>query len=123
MASTVFVAFDGINSWLSQWLAAGYRVIVFGALSGMLSMLLYGAISLQQRIRSLKEDARVVRGKLSKASDDLGELMRLTGINLRVSLGIMGLAIGPALISSLPALIVALWMYANLHYAAPSMGE
>lgn len=123
MAGAVFVAFDDVNSWLSQWLAPGYRVILFGALSGVLSMLLYRAISLQQRIRSLKQEARVVRRELSKTSEDFGEVLRLTGINLRVSFGIMGLAIGPALISSVPALIVVLWMYANFHYAAPSTGE
>jgi hypothetical protein len=120
MLAWVFGVLDTIDGWLSPWLVAGGRLLIFGAVSGMVSMLLYKVISSQRRLRSLKEKARIVRRQLAAAGDDLGEVMRLTAINLKVSFSILGIVIVPAVLSSLPSLVVTLWAYANFHYAAPS---
>jgi hypothetical protein len=99
------------------------RLVVLGALSGALAMGLYGLLSDQARIRARKAEMRRLQAALKAAKDDFAQTMRLSRRNLAVSLGLLGIVVGPALLSSLPLLVVIAWLSSGPYgYQLPAAG-
>lgn len=111
-------AFDGSLGFLPAVL----RVVVLGILSGAVAMGLYVLLSNQSRIRAQKEEIQRIRGELAAAKDDFAETMRLSRRNLAASFKLLGVVIGPALLSSLPLLAVIGWLAAHYGYVLPASG-
>lgn len=104
------------------FLPAVLRVVVLGVLSGAAAMGLYVLLSDQGRIRARKEEIRKLRAALAAAKDDFQETMRLSRRNLATSFGLLGVVVGPALVSSLPLLAVIGWLAAHYGYLLPAPG-
>ena len=111
-------AFD----WSLSFLPAVLRVVVLVALSGAVAMGLYVLLSNQSRIRAQKEEIQRLRAALASAQDDFAETMRLSRRNLAASLKLLGVVIGPALLSSLPLLVVIGWLAAHYGHVVPAAG-
>lgn len=111
-------AFD----WSLGFLPAALRVVLLGVLSGAVAMGLYRLLSDQGKIRAQKEEIKRLRAALAAAQDDLGETMRLSRRNLAASFRLLGTVLGPALLSSLPLLVVIAWLAAHYGYAVPAPG-
>lgn len=111
-------AFDGSLGFLP----AVVRVVVLGILSGAVAMGLYVLLSNQARIRARKEEIQRIRAELAAAKDDFAETMRLSRRNLAASFKLLGVVIGPALLSSLPLLAVIGWLAAHYGYVLPAAG-
>lgn len=118
LAYPLLDAFD----WSLSFLPAVLRVVVLGALSGALAMGLYVLFSNQERLRACKEEIRAIRVALNAAKDDFAETMRLSRRNLAASFKLLGVTLGPALLSSLPLLAIIGWLAAHYGYTVPAAG-
>lgn len=101
--------FDAIDGWLTvlpPWL----RVVLWGGVSGALSMWLYKLISPQQRIGRATGDQRDARRRLGEFDGELGDAWPLIRNLLGVSLRRVGQVTGPALVASIPVLCVLVWL-------------
>lgn len=100
--------------WLDTWLAVALppllRIIVWGALSGLLSMGLYSLISPQARIANGKREAAHARKALDACDGDWSEAAPLMRNVLSLSLKQVRLTALPAVLASLPVLVVLAWM-------------
>lgn len=117
-----YPALDLIDAGLALALPAWARVMAFGVVSALVTMGLYTALSNQQAIKAQKVRLKEIQGQLKASQDDLGETMRLTRANLATSFGILGRVIGPALLSSLPVIVVIGWLAVHWSHAEPAPG-
>lgn len=108
--------------WSLGFLPVVLRVVLLGVLSGAVAMGLYVLLSNQDSIRARKEEMQRIRGALAAARDDFNETMRLSKRNLAASFGLLGVVAGPAILSSLPLLIVIGWLAAHYGYVLPAAG-
>jgi hypothetical protein len=111
-------AFDGALGFLP----AALRIVVLGALSGALAMGLYVLCSNQAKIRARKADIQEIRLALKAAQDDFAETMRLSRRNLAASFRLLGTVAGPAIVSSLPLLVIIAWLASHYDHAVPAPG-
>ena len=118
LAYPLLDAFDGSLSFLS----AALRIVLLGAVSGGMAMGLYVLFSNQARLRACKEEIRAIRVALGAAKDDFSETMRLSRRNLAASFKLLGVTLGPALLSSLPLLAIIGWLAAHYGYTVPAAG-
>ena len=118
LAYPLLDAFDGALGFLPGAL----RVVILGALSGAVAMGLYVLFSNQERIRAQKAEIQRIRVALSAAKDDFAETMRLSRRNLGASFKLLGIVLGPALLSSLPLLVIIGWLAAHYGYVVPAAG-
>ncbi len=118
LAYPLLDAFD----WALGFLPTALRVVALGVLSGAVAMGLYVLLSNQARLRAAKEEIRGIRVALNAAKDDFAETMRLSRRNLAASFRLLGVTLGPALLSSLPLLAIIGWLAAHYGYAVPAAG-
>jgi hypothetical protein len=112
---------SGLDAGLG-FLPAILRLVAFGALSGALAMGLYVLFSNQDQIRAQKALMQTIRADLKAAQDDFALTMRLSRRNLAASLELLGIVVGPAVLSSLPLLIVIAWLSSQYGHVVPAPG-
>jgi hypothetical protein len=117
MLASLFSYLTLLDNWMAGALAELPRVCAWGFGAGILGIALYAAASNQAEIGRLKAEARACRRRLldPRLADE--DFSRLTKLNLKVSLRLLAKVIGPALLSALPIIVVALWM--NMHHPQP----
>lgn len=97
-------------SWFDSSLAAvlpdAARIVCWGGLSGVLSMLMYWWTSPQKRLHDLKAQTVDLQKQLADYDGDFTGAMALTRQNLAVSLRRLGWALVPALVAGAPVLLV-----------------
>jgi hypothetical protein len=98
------------------------RLAVWGALAGVLSMLVYWRLSAQERLAQLKAETAAARGALAGYDGELAGLWPLIGHSLRVSGRQIGHAAWPAVLASLPVLCVLAWLSGTYGYRMPEAG-
>lgn len=86
------------------------RVVLWGALAGVASMLLYAVISPQARIAHGRQLLRERRRQLERFDGELGEAMPLVTGLLRQALRQVGRTAWPAMLASLPLLALMAWL-------------
>lgn len=100
------------------------RVVLWGAVSGAIATLFYRLVSNQDRIRCQKDVARMSRKTLSAAEDaEPADVLRLALANLRVSFRLLGMVFIPSLLSSLPVLVVMVWVSTQFAFTPLSEGQ
>lgn len=114
--------FNALDAGLATFLPAWLRLVLFGILSGVLTMLVYRLASNQAGIKAQKARLKEIQAKLRTAQDDLAETMRLTRQNLATAFGLLGRVLGPALLSSLPVLFILAWLATHWGYVEPPAG-
>jgi hypothetical protein len=120
MVNHLFPFFRGIDSWMSQLLPLPLRLVLWGVLSGALAMIIYVSFSPQERIANLKKRSRDLRKRLRDPDMEFKEFYALSIHNLKTSVKQLLFVTGPAIASSLPIILVALWIHSDFGYAFPS---
>jgi hypothetical protein len=93
---------------------------MWGALAGTLSIIIYAKLSPQASIAKLKKKIRSLQRKMLSVDLEFADFLRLSRENLKTSLRLFATVLGPALVSALPVLFLAIWIHTYLAYEAPS---
>jgi len=116
-------ALSWIDDALSALLPSTLRIVLWGVLASLGSMLIYKWTSNQTRIAELKDQGLEIRKKLNTFDGDPGELWPLLGRNLAIAGRHLGLTLIPAMISSIPVLMVLIWMSNAFDASVPPVRE
>ena len=122
LINSLFPPLDALDLALAAVMPPLARLVLYGALSGAVTMLVYRLASNQEDIRAQKARMRELQGKLKAAQDDFAETMRLSRQNLAVSFRLLGMSLWPALLSSLPVIVLFAWLAMRWSQPMPPPG-
>ncbi len=108
---------------LAHLLTDWARLVLWGVIAGALSMALYWLASPQRKLETARRDAAEARQALAAYDGAFTGIWALMGRSLSTSLRNLGLALGPALVGSLPVLVTMGWLAGNYGYELPQTGE
>jgi hypothetical protein len=112
-----------VLTWLDQALSAvvpaAGRLVLWGLVAAALSMALYAALSPQQRLRRVRDEAVEARRALDRFEGDFGEARPLMARMFATSMKQLGLVLAPAVLASLPLLFMMAWLYGAFSYVLP----
>jgi len=111
-------AFDALDGALAAVLPAALRVMLYAAACGWLSMALYKRWSNQARILEVRAEIARTQAALATHDGAFGDLNKLVLKNLKLTLRQLGMTLRPALLASLPLLLVLPWL-SNAFALAP----
>jgi len=114
--------FSLIDGVLAGFLPDTFRLILWGVAAGVASMGLYWLTSPQERLEKAKTDSIVARKALSAYDGDFDGIFPLMLNSLSASFRHLGLALGPALLGSLPVIFLMVWMSNSYGYRLPEPG-
>ena len=97
-----------------------WTLLVWAAVSGALSMLLYARITPQKRICKLKRVAAQVQQRLHAYEGDFRGAMALSQLNVGLALRRLWLSLGPSLVAGIPVIAVMLFILPGYEQRAPS---
>lgn len=112
-----------IDSVLSGFLPGGLRLALWGVLAGWLTMLLYRKLSRQEAISELKDRQKILQQEIAKFDGEMSELMPRIKEAFALGFKQLGLAIGPAILATIPILFIVVWVATQFVYQAPQAGE
>lgn len=115
--------FSFIDGVLAAFLPSMVRLVLWGILAGWISMLVYRLLSNQQKIAALKSLQQQQQKQIAEFDGEFAELLPLIRGTLALGFRQLGLALAPALLASLPALIIIVWVAGAFGYRAPLAGE
>ena len=118
----LFPPLDALDQALSAALPPLARLILYGVASGAVTLVVYRLASNQDGIRATKERMRELRGQLTAAGDDFAATMRLSRQNLAVSFRLLGMSLWPALVASLPVVVIIAWLAMSWSQPLPAAG-
>jgi hypothetical protein len=118
----LFPPLDALDQALSGVLPPLVRLVLYGAASGAITMVVYRLTSDQNGILALKERMRDIRGRLKAAGDDFAQTMQLSRENLGVSMRLLFKSLWPALVSSLPVVVIIAWLAMSWSQPLPAPG-
>ncbi|MCP4002278.1 MAG: hypothetical protein GY727_15320 [Gammaproteobacteria bacterium] len=120
LPAPLFTALDNLMNGLPSL----PRLLIWSALTAVLSMALYWLCSAQDKVASAKERALVARRKMAAyQGTEFDEMMPLAKESLIASGKHFGIVLWPALLSSLPALTIIVWVSAQFSYTLPQPGS
>ncbi len=115
--------FAAIDSVLALLLPVFVRLTVWGVLAGLLTMLLYRRFSNQTRIAELKTQQKLQQKLMAEFEGEFNELMPLIGSTLALGFRQLRLALGPALLASIPILFLVIWVAGEFAFQSPTAGD
>lgn len=123
MLNYLFPIFNLLENTLLKYLSFPVRVGLWGALCGGAAMLVFYLASDQKKISTLKTKSKELRKKILSLDTEDSEVKRLIKENLSVSLKLLYKVLFPALLSTLPIIVIFLWM--DVYYACkvPEAGD
>ncbi len=116
-------ALSWIDSQAAEVLPPVVRLIFWGIIGAILSMFLYRALSPQDRIARDKRDIREARRDLDKFDGDFADAFPLISRLLRLSLKQVGRVGWPAIVASLPLLVLLVWLSTVYGHQYPPSGQ
>ena len=100
------------------------RLLLWAIITAAISMLCYWAFSAQEKIGAAKQAALDARAALNNyEGHEFAEMWPLLGNSLRTSGRHFLVVLGPALLGSLPALLVIVWVSNQFGYHLPVSGD
>ena len=100
------------------------RLLLWAVFSGGVSMLFYWLCSRQDKVAAARDRALHARRELNAyEGHEFGEMWPLAAESLRASMSHFGVVLGPALLGSLPALTLIVWVSNQFGYQLPKAGE
>jgi hypothetical protein len=120
MISKLFLLLNTVDGWLAGALGVAPRLCLWGALAGVVSMLIYARTSPGAKIAQLKVRSRELRNQLMRADGEFQDFLRLSTENLKTSFRLVGTTFVPATISALPVLVLATWIHGNVGFVGPA---
>jgi hypothetical protein len=119
MISELFPALNMVDRWLAGLFPFVVRLSIWGALAGILSITIYAKLSPQASITKLKKKMWSLQREILGADIEFVDFLHLSKENLKTSLKLLANVLGPALISAIPVLLLAIWIHTCLAYGAP----
>lgn len=115
--------FEGLDRLMGVWLSPAARLGVWALLASIVSMALYRGCSRQAGIRAVQEEAHAARRALLGYDGDFAGFSMLARASLAAPLRWLVLVSGPALLASLPVVLVVVWLDGEYGYDFPSAGQ
>lgn len=112
-----------LDGGLGQVAPPTLRLILWGLLGGAASMALYWLLSPQRAIAAARMDAAAARRALDAYEGDFGDAWPLIRRVLGQALRQLRLVLWPALVASLPAICLIVWVSTAYGYSFPAPGE
>lgn len=120
LPAPVFSFVDGLLAGVAPPLL---RLALWGIFAGWLTMLAYRLFSNQEKLGSLKAAQKTQNNVIAEFDGEFAELLPLIRDALALGIRQLGLALGPALLASVPALFVIIWVAGAFAYEAPVSGS
>ena len=108
-----------IDLQLSAVLGPAWRLAVWSAAAGALTMLLYGALSPQRRIADARRELALAKRRLDAFDGDIAAAWPLMRRMFGSAFRQLGLVVAPALTALLPMIALAAWIAQTYGYAFP----
>jgi hypothetical protein len=119
LPAPLFSALDGILGFLPLF----PRLLVWSVLTAIISMLLYWLCSAQGKVEAAKHRAISARREMAAYEGaEFGEMWPLAKESLAASGKHFLIVLVPAVLSSLPALTLIIWVSNNFSYTLPAAG-
>lgn len=115
--------FSFVEGVLAAFLPAVARLILWGMLAGWVSMLVYRLLSNQGKIAALKTQQQQQQRQIAEFDGEFAQLLPLIRRTMALGFRQLGMALGPALLASLPALFIIIWVAGEFGHRAPLAGE
>jgi hypothetical protein len=115
--------FSAIDDVLALVAPVFLRLMLWGVLAGWLTMLLYRRFSNQESIAGVKKQQKEQQKVMMDFEGEFNELMPLIRSTLGLGLRQLKLALGPALLASLPVLVLVVWVAGQFSYQTPAASE
>lgn len=116
MINKLFPLLNAVDDFLSNIISLSLRLCFFGLIAGVLAISIYAKISPQASINSLKQRGRKLRQKMKNSEMEFKAFYSMAIENLKISLKLLCIIIGPALISAIPVLILSAWIHTYYGY-------
>jgi len=119
LPAPLYTAIDGLFSFLPLF----PRLLLWAAITGAASMALYWLCSAQGKVEAAKQ--RAISGRKAMAAyqgHEFGEMWPLAKESLAASGKHFLIVLLPAVLSSLPALTLIVWVSNNFSYTLPAVG-
>ena len=111
---------DGI---LAVVLSPLLRLVIWGVLAGWLTMIVYRFFSDQEKIGTLKNQQKIQQKNIAEFDGEFAELLPLIRHTLALGMKQLGLALGPALIATVPVLFIVIWAAGEFGHVSPAAGS
>jgi uncharacterized membrane protein (DUF106 family) len=112
--------FDSIfKSFLPLWAVLSF----WGIMSGAFVMGVYRFLSPQKKLAKIKAEIKDLKSRMNENDKDFKDVLRLSWLNLKKSFELLGQVLLPSLASSIPAIIMILWISTFYGYAQPESGQ
>jgi hypothetical protein len=116
----LYSAIDSLLDFIPLYL----RLLTWSLITAVISMALYWLCSAQHKVASAKQRALTARSKMSAYDGaEFGELLPLAKESLAASAQHFLVVLGPAVLSSLPALTLIIWVSNHFSYSLPQAGS
>jgi len=115
--------FSAIDGALAMVLPDIVRLVLWGVLAGWLTMLVYRRLSNQEKIGELKAQQKIEQKRIADFDGEFEELMPLIRHTLALGFKQLGLALGPALLATVPILFLIIWVAGAFGYNTPATGS
>jgi len=115
--------FDGIDGVLALLMPALLRLVTWGIFAGWLSMIVYRRFSDQEKIGTLKDLQKGQQKNIAQFDGEFSELLPLIRHALALGFRQLGLALGPALLATVPVLFIVIWVAGEYGYVKPAAGS
>lgn len=115
--------FGAIDDILAMALTPMLRLIIWGILAGWLTMVVYGFFSDQGKIGRLKAQQKNQQKDIAEFDGEFSELLPLIRHTLALGFRQLGLALGPAMLATIPILFIIIWVAGEFGYETPTAGS
>jgi hypothetical protein len=120
LPAPILGAIDGV---LAMALPPVLRLVIWGILAGWLTMVVYRRLSNQKKIGELKAQQKIQQKTIAEFDGEFEELMPLIRHTLALGFKQLGLALGPALLATVPVLFIVIWVAGEFGYETPVAGR
>ena len=112
-----------IDGMLALALSPVLRLVIWGILAGWLTMIVYRFFSDQEKIGTLKNEQKTQQKNIAEFDGEFAELLPLIRHTLALGMKQLGLALGPALIATVPVLFIIIWVAGEFGHVSPVAGS
>lgn len=120
LPAPVFSAIDGV---MAELMPPVLRLVLWGIFAGWLTMAAYRFFSDQGKIGAVKAALKLQNKAIAGFDGEFAELLPLVRHALALGIRQLGLALGPALLATLPVLFVVAWVAGEFAYRTPETGS
>lgn len=121
IAETLIYVWQSFDSVI-QFLPANGRLLFWGIAAGIVTMLVYRKLSAQNVLSDLKEQINDLKKEMKSVDSSSKEYRTIVGQSLKLSMKRLKVSLTPALLASLPILLVLPFLDYEYGYSKPSPG-